>query len=310
MRIQYLDRCYEVIQKIRSTPALDVCVARYPDGGEWKTCTVVCVYDRELARNLILVTTKKNTSLAFQDLLESFNIGGTYYIVFRYMSGEALVQALTRHEYNFRERLLLLKNLFGRILLLNMPDCFLYEVLRKDNIIVDEALQVGFQYAFTEVEYYWQVEENHCVHRIGELVQDLFQKELTEKSVRELEEYARNLTQGKYEDIWSCYEAYHTLYDRLLQRADSSQIRPGRIWWRAWEAFKAWLPVWKSVLAVLLILISGVYLLLHLPNPVQSEDGITFAQIGTLEIKGQEKEKNMERAEGSRQEQPQGVSVK
>lgn len=44
------------------------------------------------------------------------------------------------------------------------------------------------------------------------------------------------------------------------------------------------IPALKSFLAILLILASGAYLLLHLPNPVLSEDGITFPQIGTLVI--------------------------
>ena len=40
-----------------------------------------------------------------------------------------------------------------------MPECFLYEILRKDNIVVDDALSVRFNYFFTEVDYYWKVQE-------------------------------------------------------------------------------------------------------------------------------------------------------
>ena len=66
-----------------------------------------------------------------------------------------------------------------------MPECFIYEVLRKDNIVVDQALGVRFNYFFTEVDYYWQVTSKNCLHRINELVQELFQKEERSTSGRD-----------------------------------------------------------------------------------------------------------------------------
>ena len=40
----------------------------------------------------------------------------------------------------------------------------------------------------------------------------------------------------------------------------------------------------KAMLAVLLIVASGVFLLWNLKNPAVSDHGITFEQIGTLKI--------------------------
>lgn len=287
MLIKFLDKRYEVVQKIKATDTLDLYVAKDLTDAEQKIYTVACIKDPELARKLILVTTKKNTSLAFKDLHESFNADGKYYIVFFYAQGETLQRAMRENSYHLKERLLLMKNIFGQILLLDMPECFIYEVLRKDNIVVDEALAVRFNYFFTEVDYYWQVEEKNCLRRISELVLELFQKELTEKSSRTLSEFSRDLEQGRFSDIWDCYEAYNDIYDNLTWKSEREELRPGRIWWRAWDAFKKKVPALKSMLAVLLILASGAYLLLHLPNPVLSEDGITFWQIGTLEIQEQ-----------------------
>lgn len=284
MLIPFLNKRYEVIRKVKTTDVLELYVARELTKTDQKLYTIVCINDCELARRLVLVTTKQNTSLAFKDLQESFNTDGKYYIVFLYADGETLQQALQKNAYNLKERLLLMKNIFGQILLLNMPECFIYEVLRKDSIVVEKGLEIRFNYFFTEVDYYWQVEEKNCLRRISALVQELFQKELTEKSSRELSEFSRNLEQERFADIWDCYEAYNDLYERLLWESTHQEIRPGRIWWRAWEACKKKVPALKSMLAVLLILASGMYLLLHLPNPVLSEDGIRFQQIGTLEI--------------------------
>lgn len=289
MLIKFLDKRYEVVQKIKATDTLDLYVAEDLTDAEQKNYTVACIKDQELARKLILVTTKRNTSLAFKDLHESFNTDGKYYIVFHYAQGETLQRVMRENSYNLKERLMLMKNIFGQIFLLDMPECFIYEVLRKDSIVVDEALSVRFNYFFTEVDYYWQVEEKNCLRRISELVLELFQKELTEKSSRELAEFSRSLEQGRFTDIWDCYEAYNDIYEHLTLKSERQEIRPGRIWWRAWDAFKKKIPVLKSMLAFLLIMASGAYLLLHLPNPVLSEDGITFWQIGTLEIHEQDK---------------------
>lgn len=287
MLIKFLDKRYEAVQKIKDADTLTLYVAKDMNDPGQKLYTVACIRDQELARKLIMVTTKRNTSLAFKDLHESFNADGKYYIVFQYAQGETLQRALYANTYNLKERLLLMKNIFGQILLLDMPECFLYEVLRKDNIVVDSALFVRFNYFFTEVDYYWQAEEKHCIRRLSELAQELFQKELEAKSSRELAEFCRNLEQGRYTDIWDCYEAYNDIYEHLTWKSEGEELRPGRIWWRAWDAFKKKVPALKSLLAVLLILASGAYLLVHLPNPVLSEDGITFWQIGTLEIQEQ-----------------------
>lgn len=288
MLIKFLDKRYEVIQKIKATDALELYVAKDLTDAEQKNYTVACIKDHELARKLILVTTKRNTSLAFKDLHESFNADGNYYIVFSYAQGETLQRAQRSNTYNLEERLALMKNIFGQILLLDMPDCFIYEALRKDSIVVDEALSVRFNYFFTEVDYYWQVDEKNCLRRISDLVLELFQKELTEKRSRELAEFSRNLDEGRFTDIWDCYEAYNDVYENITWKNERQELRPGRLWWRAWEAFKKKIPVIRSMLAVLLILACGAYLLLHLPNPVLSEDGITFRQIGTLEIQEQD----------------------
>lgn len=287
MLIQFLDKRYEVVQKVKAADALDLYVVKDRTDPEQKLYTAACIKDHELARKLILVTTKRNTSLAFKDLQESFNADGKYYIVFSYAQGETLQRAMGENAYSLEERLLLMKNIFGQILLLDMPDCFIYEALRKDSIVVDAALSVRFNYFFTEVDYYWQVDEKNCLQRISGLVLELFRKELEEKRSRELAEFSRNLEQGRFTDIWDCYEAYNDIYEDITWKSGRQELRPGRIWWRAWEAFKKKMPALRSMLAVLLILASGIYLLLHLPNPVLSEDGITFLQIGTLEIREQ-----------------------
>ncbi len=284
MLIKFLEKRYEVIQKLKTTGVLDLYVAKDINDVRQKLYTIVCVSDRELARKLIPFTTKENTSIAFKDLHESFNLEGKYYIVFQYAQGETLQQVLQENVYDLKERLLLLKNIFGQIILLNMPECFIYEVLRKDNIVVDQALGVRFNYFFTEVDYYWQVTSKNCLHRINELVQELFQKELTDKSVRELKDFSKKLKQERLEDIWECYEAYNDFYENLLWKTEHQEIRPRRIWWKAWDAFKKKIPVLKAVLTILLIFASGAFLLKSLPNPVLSEDGITFDQIGTLQI--------------------------
>lgn len=80
MLIRFPDKCYEVVQKIKALDALDLYVAKDMTDTEQKLYTAACIRDQELARKLILITTKKNTSLAFKDLHESFNTDGKYYI--------------------------------------------------------------------------------------------------------------------------------------------------------------------------------------------------------------------------------------
>lgn len=290
MLIKFPDKRYEVIQKMKMTASLQLYLARDLNSPGQEVYTIACVSGSGLIKKLILVTTRKNTSIAFKDLHDCFNAEGKYYIVFEYAQGKTLQQALQENDYNLQERLLLMKNIFARMFLLDMPDCFIYEVLRKDSIVVDEALNVRFNYFFTEMDYYWQVDERNCLRRISDLVQEMFRKELTGKSSLELMDFAWALEQEEYLYLWDCYEAFDGIYGQLLRQSEKHEIRPGRIWWRAWDWLKEKLPVIRSGIAAVLILAAGLYLLLHLPNPVLSEEGIAFERIGTLEIREYDQE--------------------
>ncbi|MCI8484923.1 MAG: hypothetical protein HFH41_11380 [Lachnospiraceae bacterium] len=287
MVIKFQDKQYELISKIKTTGsgAIDIYTACDTAKSTDGTYTAVCVNDMELARKLVPVTTKANTNYTFKDLHTSFNADGRYYVIFSHADGKTLQQAIETGNYNLTERLQLMKNIFAQIFLLNMPECFLYEVLRKDNIVVDEALGIQFNYFFTEVDYYWKVQEKDCMNRVSGLIQELFAKELEQKSSRELMKFARDVEDGRFAYLWDCYVAYDNLYETVLIKNEQQQVKPGRIWWRAWEKLKKMFPKIRAVLAAALILSAAVYLLLTLPNPVMSDNGISFQKIGTLEVK-------------------------
>ncbi len=288
MVIKFQSRQYELISKIKTTGsgAIELYTAS-DDVAEGTKYTIACVNDLELARKLVPVTTKANTNFSFKDLHASFNADGRYYVVFGYADGKTLQQVIERANFSLQERLLLMKNIFAQIFLLNMPECFLYEVLRKDNIIVDQDLSVRFNYFFTEVDYYWQVQEKDCIRRVSGLVQDLFARELEQKSARELTKFARDMQEGRFAYMWDCYVAYDNIYEVVLTKSERQELQPRRFWWRAWEKLKEIFPKIRAVLAAALIISAALYLLLTLPNPVLSDNGVTFQQIGTLQLDGQ-----------------------
>lgn len=290
MVIKFQNRQYELISKIKTTGsgALEVYAAS-DVGVAGVKYTIACVNDLELARKLVPVTTKANTNFSFKDLYTSFNADGRYYVVFSHASGKTLQQVFERGNCSLQERLLLLKNIFAQILLLNMPDCFLYEVLRKDNIVVDDDFSVRFNYFFTEVDYYWKVQEQDCINRVSGLVQELFARELEQKSSRELTKFVRDMREGGFAYLWDCYVAYDNIYEVVLTKSEQQELQPKRLWWRAWEKLKRIFPKIRMVLAAALIISAALYLLLNLPNPMISDNGITFQQIGTLEIREQSK---------------------
>ena len=151
-------------------------------------------------------------------------------------------------------------------------------------MVVGEDLSVRFNYFFTEVDYYWQVQEKDCISRVSGLVQEMFSKELEQKSSRELMKFARDMEEGHFIYLWDSYVAYDNIYEQVLTKSEQQELKPGRIWWRAWEGLKKIFPKIRAVLAALLIGSAALYLLLTLPNPVLSDKGIIFQKIGTLEI--------------------------
>jgi len=286
MVISFQDEKYKLISKIKSTGsgAIDLYIACDTAGEDDVRYTIACVNDMELARKLVPVTTRNNVSYTFKDLKNSFNADGKYYVVFAHTSGRTLQQALEKGNYNLMERLQLMKNIYAQIYLLNMPECFLYEALRKDNIVVEDDLSIRFNYFFTEVDYYWKVQEKDYISRVSGLVQELFARELEQKSSHELTKFAKNIESGRYNYLWDSYVAYDNIYESVLTKSEQQELKPGRIWWRAWEGLKKIFPKIRAALAVALIGAAALYLLLNLPNPVLSDNGVSFQKIGTLEI--------------------------
>lgn len=287
MVIKFQNMQFELISKIKTTVSgnIDLYLGCDADRREDGLYTVACVRDMELARKLIPMTTKQNVSLSFRDLYASFNADGRYYIIFHYASGRTLQQALDEGKFHLRERLLVLKNIFAQIFLLNMPECFVYEALRKENMVIDDSLGVHFNYFFTEIEYYWQIQEKDLLNRVNGLVQELFAKELEQKSSRELMEFAKDLDEGRYGYLWDCYVDYDEVFETVLAKTEQRELEPRRFWWLAWERLKKIFPTVRTVLAAALIVSAAVYLLWNLPNPAVSDNGVSFGQIGTLEIK-------------------------
>lgn len=286
MVIKFQNKQYELISKIKTTGsgAIDLFMACDAAGADDVRYTIACVNDIELARKLVPITTKSNIGYTFKDYKASFNEDGKYYVVFSYAAGMPLGQAMEKKDYNLRERLQLMKNIYAQIFLLNMPECFLYEALRKDNIVVEDDLSIRFNYFFTEVDYYWQVQEKDCINRISRLVQEMFAQEIEQKSSRELIKFAKDMQKGHFAYLWDSYVAYDDIYESVLIKSEKQELKPGRIWWRAWEGLKKIFPKIRAVLAIALIGLAAAYLLLTLPNPALSEKGISFRQIGTLEI--------------------------
>ncbi len=287
MVIKFQNIQFELISKIRTTVSgnIDLYLGCDADRREEGLYTVACVRDMELARKLIPMTTKQNVSLSFRDLHASFNADGKYYVIFHHASGKTLQQALEDGNYHLRERLVILRNIFAQMFLLNMPECFLYEALRKENIVLDDSLGVRFNYFFTEINYYWQVQEKDLMNRMNGLVHELFARELEQKKSRDLAEFVTDLDEGRYGYLWDCYVAYDEVYETVLEKTEQRELEPGRFWWRAWERFKKMLPTVRTVLAAALIVSAAIYLLWSLPNPAVSDNGVSFGQIGTLKIK-------------------------
>ncbi len=167
---------------------------------------------------------------------------------------------------------------------MNMPTCFIYEALRRDSIVVDAAMGVSFRYCFVEADSYGKVTEADCMKRVGDLLLELFEKELKEKSSPELTRFFRDMERGKFEALWDYYVAFDEIYDQIRQKSANNEIKPRRLRQKLQERFQKVFPVIKTVLTVALIAAAGIYLLWSLPNPAISDDGSAFSKIGTLNI--------------------------
>jgi len=285
MIIRTPERSFAVMQVLRSDSDEEISVCRDLSGGSGELCTLARFRSPELNRYLLPMLVRQQSNPAFEDFLGLFTQDGDLYARFRYTQAPTLKARLEQGDLTFRERLEIAGELLGRMTLLDMPAPIQYEALREENVTVDDALRVRFNYALGSMNACFNINMGFICLRVQELLQELFAKELAEQSVPELVPYLAELEQGGLENYLAVYRGYDRIRKALEERVAAAPAEPQTWLFRLWARIKSLARFVRPILAGLVLIAAFCYLIYTLRAP-QTLKGtpVTFDRIGTVEI--------------------------
>jgi hypothetical protein len=284
MIIQTLNRRFEVIVVLRSGHDADIYVCRdLWEEGERKYL-LAAIKNPDLVYACAPFFAKQKENRPFKDFLECFSRDGLFYAVFAYYAKPLLKAKFSEELYFLDERLEIGKNVLSRIILQQMPPAILYEALQERNLLLDDALQVYFNYILEEIPSYGRISMDRVQAELGRLFRFLLRQELDTQVMEGLRGFVEDLEQCRFADSMEIYEAYDILYDRLKELQDIGELNPQNFLFRMWEWLKKMFSYLRPVLAGIVLATALGFLIYSFVNPAvaPSNSGTTIEAIGTV----------------------------
>jgi hypothetical protein len=289
MLIQTLRRNFTVLRMLKSTRDLDIAVCRDLLEKKEQLYLVVTLKNPDLIYRTMPFFAAQRQNPSFQDFRECFSQEGQFYMVFFYYEKPQLAEKLAAENYSLPERLAVGKSLLSRMVLQSMPACLLYEALQERNLLLDDALQVYFNYRLEDIPSHHLLNWAKAQAELARVFRQLLHKEIVTKVSAELLNFIERLEQGAFTDYLSVYQAYDQLYVHLRTLQEQGEIEPKSLLFRIWERIRRLGRFVKPVVVGLILMTALgylVYTLIYPPNTVAAGGTpVVIEKIGTVNVK-------------------------
>jgi len=286
MLIQTLNKRYSVILVQSSGNDADVYVCRDLWEEKERTYLLVAIKNPDLIHRCAPFFTGQAENRVFTDFVECFSKEGQFYIVFVYYTKSLFRAKLSEGFYFLTERLEIGKSLLSRILLQNMPPNILYEALQDRNLLLDDTLQVYFNYVLEEIPSYGLLSMDRVQMELGRIFRMLLRQEIETQAVDEIQAFVDDLEHCVFTDYMAIYEAYDRIYDMLTALFEAGEVNPKSFLFRCWDRIKKMVRYLKPVFAGIVLVTALGFLIYSLANPSVKPGAIPPAikAIGTVQI--------------------------
>ena len=286
MLIHTLNRRFSVIMVYSSGNDADVLVCRDLWEENEREYLLVVVKNPDLVYRCAPFFTQQTGNHSFKDFVECFSRDGQLCIVFLHYGKPLFKDKFLEDSYFLNERLEIGKNLLSRMVLQNMPPSIQYEVLQDRNLMLDESLQVYFNYALEDISSHGLYTMDRVQMELGRIFRMLLRQEIETKVMDEVRVFVEDLEQCKFADYLEIYEAYDNVYVLLKDLQETGEIHPKSFLFRTWEKIKKAFSYVRPVLAVLIVGSAIGYLMYTVANPVSNTAATPDSLPGLIETIG------------------------
>lgn len=287
MIIRSLKHELSVIRIIDSGEEAELLLCRDLRKKKEQACLVLRIRNQEQIRRHMPMLSAQAADPACRDFLECFSVQGDLCCLFRWKEGMLLSEKLATEPLALRERIEIAKSLFTRLMELRLDRRIRQEVLREENLVLDDTLRIHFNYILRELLTEEEGDTDTFYPRLGEILRQLFERELEQKVSPELKAFIEAAEQGQYPSCEDLYREYSRLRLFLLEELEAGRLRPHSILYALWERVKGLSRFVRPAIAVLLVTAALIYLIWSLSGGRGAGgDAVhhNFDQIGTVNI--------------------------
>ena len=251
MVIKTLDKTYTVIREMIGQYSIDRYICREDETEV--LATLICIRDKDVIRSVVDFLMQQHRSRTFADFKDCFFFEGALYAAFAYKEGESVSAVLAESEALLEQRLVMLHSVLEKMMLLAMPNYFMWDALDRTQVIFTEDLEVFFQYGFWKITDYESFSFALVQEQFGKLFEVVFAEELIKESVPRFLDFLQLLKKGYFEDLPELFTAYDRLMKEVLAEPESDSQMPKTWPFRLWDAILAWFPTVKRIIVAVCV---------------------------------------------------------
>lgn len=205
MMIETYKEAYAVMRHYYAGLYLDIYVCRRRL--DQQLYTMIRVRNKKTAMHILPFISAQKHNPKFSDLLDAFVFQGDLHVVFCYAEGIPLQKKL-QQPCSLEERMEIGRKLLERLILLGQPYYFQCQCLQPENIIVEDTLDVKFQYTFFDIEHYHTYTRQQAAAHLYQAFAMLFASECKKGVSASMDAFFQNLEGENEWDYLTQYQIY------------------------------------------------------------------------------------------------------
>ena len=283
MVIKTLDKTYTVIRELLGQYSIDRYICREDDSEVLST--VICIRDKDVIKRVVEFLMQQQRNHKFVDFKECFFFEGNLNAAFAYKEGRTVSEFLTDSECPLEQRLSMMRAVLEKLMLLSMPNYFMWDALDRTHVYFTSSLEVFFQFGFWKISDYAKYDFTAVQQQYAKFFELLFSEELMKESIPPLTEFLLDVREAKFADLPELFTAYDRLEKEVLSESEEDRALPKTWPFRLWDKIKGFFPVIRRIAMVVLFVAAMLFLIWSLRQTLSQGGQLKqFERIGTLDI--------------------------
>lgn len=232
-----------------------------------------------ISGDLIKFLSKQIKNKPFTDFIDYMNDFENLYVFMKYDENICLKEKITEEICTLSERLTIAKKIIEKIIILDIPPYFSSSSMSVENILVSKSGDIFFDYDLQEINSAFRIKEAQSIQKMAEIFIFLFEKELKEEVMPEMQTLIYNMQYGEITKITTVFERFYRIYTKENPLSESNSFSEKLV-----QKFQRLLGKLGFLMQFLLIGLVIYYLIASI-NMYNSHDfNENFTQIGVFDV--------------------------